>query len=301
GEAHIPATAHDPWWREWYARSRRQQASPADGLKLMSMLGEVDVRHIAPAVQAPTLLIHRRENAWWPIEGARWLAEQIPDATLTELDGSDNYWWSGPADAVVDDIEQFLLGAPSSVASHRELMTIMFTDIVDSTAIATRLGDAGWRALLDQHDRITLNETSRHGGTPIKNLGDGFLVHLAGPASAIEAASDLHRAVQRAGLQIRAAIHTGEIERRGQDISGVAVHIASRMLEIAKPGETIVSSVVKGLVAGSSIEFVPRGAHELKGIPDPWQLYSVAPHEPGAPLGPNGHRARGVPSRSTDR
>ncbi|MGI9612454.1 MAG: alpha/beta fold hydrolase, partial [Acidimicrobiales bacterium] len=141
GESHIPATAHDPWWREWYARSRRQQASPADGLKLMLMLGEVDVRHIAPAVQAPTLLIHRRENAWWPIEGARWLAEQIPDATLTELDGSDNYWWSGPADAVVDDIEQFLLGAPSSAASHRELMTIMFTDIVDSTAIATRLGD----------------------------------------------------------------------------------------------------------------------------------------------------------------
>ncbi len=275
GEAHIPATAHDPWWRDWYARCRRQQASPAAGLRLMRMLGQVDIRHIAPAVQAPTLLIHRQRNTWWPIEGARWLAEHLPDASLIELDGADNYWWSGHADQVIDHIEQFLLGAPTSVASQRELVTIMFTDIVGSTDTATRLGDSRWRALLDEHDRLTINETSRYSGKIIKNLGDGFLIQFDGPATAIRAATDLHAALQRAGLQIRAAIHTGEIERRGHDFSGVAVHLASRMLDIAQAGETIASSVIKGLVAGSGIAFEPRGSHQLKGIADPWELHRV--------------------------
>lgn len=275
GEPHIPATAHDPWWRDWYARSRRQQASPAEGLALMRMLGDVDVRHVAPTVQAPTLVLHRRENTWWPVEGARWLAEQIPAASLVELDGADNYWWSGPADEVVDHIEQFLLGAPASTATHRELMTIMFTDIVDSTTTASRLGDTNWRAVLEQHDRLVLNEISRHGGTPIKNLGDGFLVQFDGPAAAVRAAGDLHPAVERAGLAIRAAIHTGEIERRGSDISGVAVHLASRMLDVAEPRETIASSVVKGLVAGSDITFEPLGIHQLKGMTDAWELHRV--------------------------
>ncbi len=280
GSPHIPATAHDPWWREWYARSRRQQASPADGLRLMQMLGEVDVRHVAPAVQAPTLVIHRRDNTWWPVEGARWLADQIPDASLIELAGADNYWWSGHADEVVDHVEQFLLGAPASTATHRELMTIVFTDIVDSTTTASRLGDAQWRALLDQHDRPVLNEVSRHGGSPIKNLGDGFLLRFDGPATAIRAAADLHDAVGRAGLRIRAAVHTGEVERRGDDISGVAVHLASRILDVGGPGETIVWGVVWGLVAGSGIAFEPRGIHDLKGIDDSWELHRVVTDGP---------------------
>lgn len=281
GEPHIPATSHDPWWREWYARSRRQQASPADGLRLMRMLGEVDVRHIAPAVQAPTLILHRRDNSWWPLDGARWLARNVPNASMVELDGSDNYWWSGAADEVVDHVEQFLLGAPAASTTHRELMTIAFTDIVESTSTASRLGDNQWRALLEQHDRVTLNEISRHGGRPIKNLGDGFLIHFSGPASAIRAAADLHTTLERAGLQIRVAIHTGEIERRGDDISGVAVHLASRMLDVAEPGETIASAVIKGLVAGSGIAFEPRGTHELKGIADPWELHRVVDDDQG--------------------
>lgn len=280
GEPHIPATAHDPWWRDWYARSRRQQASPAIGLKLMRMLGEVDVRHIVGAVQAPTLVLHRQENLWWPVEGARWLAERIPGASLVELAGSDNYWWSGPADEVIDHVEQFLLGAPASATTRRELMTMMFTDIVDSTTTASRLGDTRWRALLEQHDRLALNEISRHGGTPIKNLGDGFLTHFDGPATALRAAADLHRSLDRAGLQIRAAIHTGEVERRGDDVSGVAVHLASRLLDVAGPGETVVSGVIKGLVAGSGIAFEPLGTHRLKGIADPWELHRVAAVEP---------------------
>ena len=277
GTPHIAATAYDPWWREWYARSRRQQASPADGLRLMRMLGELDVRHIAPAVQAPSLVLHRRDNTWWPLEGARWLAEQIPNATLVELDGADNYWWSGHADEVIDHIERFLLGAPASAPSRRELMTIMFTDIVGSTTTATRLGDVRWRALLDQHDRITSHELSRHGGTLIKNLGDGFLVKFDGPATAIRAAADLHMALQRVGVQVRVSIHTGEVERRGEDISGVAVHLAARMLAVAEPSETVVSSVIKGLVAGSGTAFTPRGQHRFKGIDEAWELYRVAP------------------------
>lgn len=275
GESHIGASAHDPWWREWYARSRRQQASPAVGLRLMEMLGEIDVRHIVPSVQAPTLVVHRRENRWWPVEGARWMARSIPDASLVELDGEDNYWWAGHADEMIDHIEQCLLGAPASVTTHRELITIVFTDIVESTATASRLGDTQWRALLDRHDRVTRAEVNRHGGTIIKNLGDGFLIQFDGPATAIRAAGDLHDAVSRSGLDIRAAIHTGEVERRADDISGVAVHLASRMLDIANPGETITSSVIKGLVAGSGISFEPRGTHQLKGIAESWELHRI--------------------------
>lgn len=275
GEQHIAATAHDPWWHDWYARSRRQQASPQVGLRLMRMLGELDVRHIAPAVQCPTLLIHRRDNSWWPIEGARWLADEIPDAQLVELDAADNYWWSGDADAVIDGVERFLLGAPTSPPSHRELVTIMFTDIVDSTATATRVGDQSWRTILDRHDDVTLAEIARHGGTPLKQLGDGYLAQFDGPASAIRAATSLHQTLDESGIALRVAVHTGEAERRGDDLSGVAVHLAARILDVAGPGETLVSNVVKGLVAGSGIGFASRGSHEFKGIPDTWELHRV--------------------------
>lgn len=275
GEHHIASTAYDPWWREWYARSRRQQASPQVGLRLMRMLGGLDVRHIASTVHCPTLLIHRRDNAWWPIGGARWLADQIPGAQLVELDGADNYWWSGDADAVVDSMERFLLGAPASPPSQRELATIMFTDIVESTATASRLGDRDWRSVLDRHDNVTLAEIARHGGTPLKQLGDGFLAQFGGPARAIQAAESLHHNVKGTGIELRIAVHTGEAERRGDDLSGVAVHLAARILDVAGPGETLVSSVVKGLVAGSGISFTSRGSHEFRGIPDAWELFAV--------------------------
>lgn len=277
GEEHIAATAYDPWWRDWYARSRRQQASPRVGLMLLQMLGDIDVRHIAGSVQVPTQIIHRSDNAWWPVEGARWLAGQIPGAELVELDGSDNYWWAGHADLIVDHLERFLLGTDATVAGQRELITIMFTDIVDSTAIASRLGDQRWRSLLDQHDNVVLNEIRRHEGVPLKNLGDGYLVQFPGPAAAIRAAADVHAAVARGGIDVRIAIHTGEVDRRGDDISGVAVHLASRMLEVANVGETLVSSVVKGLVAGSPIRFEARGSQRFKGIPESWDLFAVQP------------------------
>lgn len=278
GGDHIAATAHDPWWRDWYARSRRQQATPAAGLALLTMIGQVDVRRIVPSVTVPTLILHRTGDNWWPIGGARWLADRLSMATLIELDGSDNYWWSGDADTIVDEIEKFLLGERTSPATHRELVTMMFTDIVDSTSRAALLGDAQWRSLLDAHDAVTTSETERHGGKIIKNLGDGFLMTFEGPATAITAAQGISEATRRLGLRVRITVHTGEVERRGDDITGVGVHLASRMLDVAEADEVVVSGVVRGLVAGSGIEFSSRGEHQFKGIPDSWEVYAVTGH-----------------------
>lgn len=276
GEAQIGATAHDPWWRDWYARSRRQQATPAAGLALLQMIGSVDVRRIAPTVQAPTLIMHREENQWWPFEGARWLADQMPSAQFRALPGADNYWWSGDADRVVDEVEQFLLGERTSPASQRELVTLVFTDVVDSTERASRLGDAEWRDLLEAHDALTIAEAERHGGAAIKNLGDGFMLRFDGPAAAIRGSRAIRDALDREGLPMRIAIHTGEAERRGDDFNGVAVHLASRMLDIAAPGEVVASGVVRGLVAGSGHRFEPRGSHEFRGLAGTWTVYAVA-------------------------
>ncbi len=276
GEAQICATAHDPWWRDWYAKSRRAQASPAMGQALMQMIGQVDVRHILSAVHVPTLVLHRTGNAWWPVESARWMAEQLPQATFRELDGADNYWWAGNADSVVDEVERFLLGERTSQPSARQLVTIMFTDIVDSTKQAADIGDAEWSTLLNAHDSVVTTEVERHGGSVVKNLGDGFLIRFDGPAAAITAGREIRAAVERVGLCPRVTVHTGEVEVRGDDITGVAVNLAARLLTVTEPGEILVSSVVRGLVAGSNIQFNDRGRHQFKGIPDRWHVYAVS-------------------------
>jgi class 3 adenylate cyclase len=277
GMAHIAAIEHDPWWREWYARARRQQASPATGLALLQMLGQLDVRHILPAVAAPTLVMHRRDNRWWDIGAAHWMASQVPNATFIELDGSDNYWWSGDADRVVDEIEQFILGERSSPRSSRQLATMMFTDLVDSTSRASAVGDTHWRTLLEAHDATTVAEAQRHGGTVVKQLGDGYLLTFAGPGAAIEAGRAIQAALGRIGLVVRIAVHTGEVEQRDHDITGVAVNLASRLMGVAAAGELVVSGTVRGLVAGSGIVFENRGQHEFKGIHESWDVYCVAP------------------------
>ncbi|MEL7207741.1 MAG: adenylate/guanylate cyclase domain-containing protein, partial [Actinomycetota bacterium] len=271
----IAATAHDPWWREWYARSRRQQANPAAALALMKMIGQIDVRHIVSSIMAPTLIVHRQANRWWPIGGARWLADRLPQASLVELDGNDNYWWAGDADKVVDEIEQCLLGERVSATSHRRLATMAFTDVVDSTRTASDIGDQAWRELLDAHDATTVAEVERHGGTVVKNLGDGFLLTFDGPAAAIRACLDLRHALDRQGLPVRIAIHTGEVERRGDDLTGVGVNLTARMLGVAGGGDVVVSGVVRGLVAGSGLRFDDRGSHCFKGIPDAWDVHAV--------------------------
>lgn len=276
GQAHILATAHDPWWHDWYARTRRQQATPAAGLALLQMIGSVDVRRIASSVGAPTLVLHREGNGWWPLEGAQWLAGQIPGAQFVSLPGADNYWWAGDADRVVDEVEQFLLGERTTQSSARELATIVFTDLVDSTERATRAGDAEWRATLDTHDALVIAETERQGGSALKNLGDGFMLRFDGPAAAIRAGRAIRGALAREGLEVRIAIHTGEAERRGDDLNGVAVNLTARMLDIAQGGDVVVSGVVRGLVAGSDSHFHARGSHEFRGIPGTWSVYAVA-------------------------
>jgi class 3 adenylate cyclase len=277
GESHISAIEHDPWWGEWYSRARRQQASPATGLALLQMLGQLDVRQILPAIAATTLVMHRRENPWWDIRAARWMASQMPNASFVELDGSDNYWWGGDADRVVDEIEQFLLGERSSQGSSRTLATMMFTDVVDSTERASELGDFRWRTLIEAHDRATVAEAERHGGTVVKNLGDGYLLTFEGPGMAIEAGRSIHAAVRRIGLGVRIAVHTGEVEHRGGDITGVAVNLASRLMGVARSGDLVVSGTVRGLVAGSGITFEHRGQHQFKGIEETWDVYCVTP------------------------
>jgi class 3 adenylate cyclase len=273
GEPHISATSTDPWWREWYARSRRQQASPRVGVALLRMMGELDVRHVLHSIVAPTLVVHRVENPWWTIDHARYVAENIAEATLVELPGRDNYWWAGDADAVIDQIETFLLGEHRTPSSTRELATLLFTDIIGSTEQAAEMGDNRWRQLLDQHDELTAQLIGRHGGTLIKRLGDGLIATFDGPARALNAASDLLVALAPLGLRVRCAVHTGEIERRGEDVGGIAVHLTARLLEFAREHEIVTTGVVKGLVAGSPLRFVPRGTHELRGIPDSWEVY----------------------------
>lgn len=274
-EAHITAIETDPWWRNWYARSRRAQASPSQGWALMQMLGAIDVRRIVSSIQVPTLIIHRTGNAWWPIEGARWLAQEIPNAQLVELDGRDNLWWAGDADRVVDEIESFLLGARMSAPSHRELATIMFTDIVDSTKRASELGDRVWSGVLDAHDSATQEIAGRFGGSVVKHLGDGHLLRFGGPAVAIRAATELRDALERLGAPSRVALHTGEVEPRGDDLSGIAVHLAARVLDLARRGDILATGVVRGLVAGSGIQFEAMGTHEFKGLPDQWEVHRV--------------------------
>ena len=275
GEVHIAATATDPYWRTWYARSRRQQVSPAAGVALMQMFGQLDVRHALGSIVSPTLIVHRVDNGWWDIAHARYLASHIPEAQLVELPGVDNYWWAGDADSVLDEVELFLLGERRSRVSNRVLATLLFTDIVGSTAHLSRIGDDRWAELLNAHDTVTRREVERFGGRLVKDLGDGILATVDGPARAIEAALAIREAVAELGLSIRASVHTGEVEPRGDDLGGIGVHIGARVLHRAAPGEILVTSVVKGLVAGSPIRFESRGHFELRDIPDRWELFAV--------------------------
>ena len=195
---------------------------------------------------------------------------------LVVLDGKDNYWWAGDADVVVDAVERFLLGERRSAPAQRELATIVFTDIVESTQRASAVGDRAWRSVLDAHDSVTRREVERHGGHVLKHLGDGMLLTFDGPARAIRGGGALRTELANLDLEIRAAVHTGEVERRADgDIGGVAVHLAARVLGLAGPGEVLVTGVVKGLVAGSDLRFDERGRHRLKGIDDEWDVHAV--------------------------
>ena len=254
----------------------RRSASPGAAAALMRMNTQIDVRDVLPAIQAPTLILHRRDDLDASVEEGRWMAGQIPGAKFVELPGDAHTLWAGNTDEIVDEVEEFLTGARRGLEPDRVLATVLFTDIVGSTAKATELGDRRWREILERHHSIVRQQLARYDGREVDTAGDGFLATFDGPARAIRCASAIQRAVPVIGLEVRAGLHTGECELHGEKVAGVAVHTGARVLGHAGPGEVLVSQTVKDLVAGSGIAFDDRGNQPLKGVPGDWRLYSVA-------------------------
>ena len=270
-----PSVASDARLRAQFGRYERQSASPGSAAAMVRLLYETDVRDVLPTIRVPTLVMHHADAAHLPPALGRYLADRIPDARFLELPGADSLMWAGDQERIVAEIQEFVTGVRPDPERNRVLATVLFTDIVDSTARAAELGDRRWRELLAEHNRIVRDELARGGGREIKTTGDGFLATFDGPARAVRAAIAIRDALQGAGVTIRAGIHTGEIELLPDDVAGVSVHIGSRVSALAGPGEVLVSSTVKDLVAGSGITFEDRGTHTLKGVPDDWRLYAV--------------------------
>jgi pimeloyl-ACP methyl ester carboxylesterase/class 3 adenylate cyclase len=278
-ELFAPSFARDQaarrWWRRWVLSS----ASPGAVMALRRMNSEIDVRHTLPAISVPTLVIHPVGDEVTHIEEGRYIAERIPGAELVELPGEDHAWWFRP-DEIGREVERFLRGLWDRgewdvVEADRVLATVLFTDIVGSTIKLAELGDRRWRELLQQHHALVRRHLVRFSGREIDTAGDGFFASFDGPARAIRCASVITQAVRELGLEVRAGLHTGECELQEGKVGGIAVHIGARVAAEAAPGEVLVSSTVKDLVAGSGIQFHDRGAAELKGIPGEWRLYSV--------------------------
>ena len=273
-ERMAPSMRADDAFARWYARYERSGASPASAAALMRVNREIDIVDILPSVRVPTLVLHRTGDKFVNVEGGRMLAAGIPDAKLVELPGYDHMPWIGDnADAFIDLTVEFITGAPTVQAVDRLLATVLFTDIVGSTRKADELGDESWRALLNAHNDVVRRELGNGRGKEIKTLGDGFLAIFDGPARAVRCAQAIAGAVVELGIEVRAGVHTGEIERSDSDIHGIAVHIAARVSELAGANDVLVSRTVKDLVAGSGIVFEDHGTHTLKGVPDDWQLY----------------------------
>ena len=270
-----PSAAHDEQFRQWWAKYLRLGASPSAVTNIFRMNTAIDVREILPAIRKPTLVMHRTGDQAIEIEQGRFLAQHIPGAKLRELDGNDHLWWVGDSDAISNEIQEFLTGERQAVESDRVLATLLFTDIVDSTKRVTELGDSRWRDLLARHDSVMNAEIKRFRGRTIKTTGDGFLATFDGPARAIQCALSARTEMQRMGIEVRAALHTGEIELIGDDVGGIAVHMAARILAEAGAGEVWTSGTVKDLVIGSSLKFSDRGTHNLKGLSGDWPLHAV--------------------------
>lgn len=274
-EIMAPSLADDPQARQMFARFQRYAASPAMLQQNMLMFLDIDVRAVLPTIDVPTLVIHRRGDQTVNRRAAEWMAGQIDGAKYVELPGTDHLPFAGDSDAILDEIEEFLTGVRRETEIDRVLATVMFTDIVDSTKRASAMGDRAWRDLLDSQNTILRHELTRFRGNEIKTLGDGMLATFDGPARAIRCALAMTEAVRPLGISIRVGLHTGEVELVGDDVAGIAVHIAARVGALAGADEVLTSGTVKDLVAGSGIAFSERGEHVLKGIPDQWRLFAV--------------------------
>jgi len=270
-----PSKQGDAAFERWWARLLRQGTSPAGAIELMSLYREIDVRPTLPAVRVPALVLHRAEDRLIPARQARYLAEQMPNATYVELPGADHLPTGTGEGELLDEVEEILVGSRRASEPDRALATILFTDIVGSTETAARLGDRGWRDLLERHDAAVRRELAVHRGCEVKTTGDGFLATFDGPARAIRCACAIRDELPRIGVEVRAGIHTGEVELLGDDVAGLAVNIGARVGSLADGGEVLVSSTVRELVVGSGIEFVDRGSHELKGAPGEWRVFAV--------------------------
>ncbi len=269
----LAPNADEEFVRWWLARARAS-AGPGAARDLILMNSSIDVRHVLPAVRVPTLVLHRTGDADAHVDEGRYLAERIPDGRFVELEGDDHLPLID-ADQVVDEVEEFLTGVRPGPSPDRILATVLFTDVVGSTDRAVELGDRAWRELLGRHDALVEREVARHGGLVVDTAGDGVFARFDGPARAVRAASAIVDGVRALGLEVRAGVHTGEVELVGDGVSGIAVHVGARIGALAGPGEVLVSSTVKDLVAGSGLEFAERGPTELRGVPGTWTIYET--------------------------
>ncbi len=267
-----------PWNEEiraTFARMERLAASPATVTRMVPLLSEVDVRAVLPTIRVPTLVVHHTEDAILVPAMGKYIADHIPGAKYAELSGRNMYHFVEPWRESFQEVAAFLTGHQAEVADDRVLATVLFTDIVDSTRRAAETGDRDWRALLDSHDAVIRSQLARFRGREVNTSGDGFLAMFDGPQRAIRCAMAIRDAVHALGIQVRAGLHTGECELRGEDIGGIAVHIGARVSALAAPDEVLVSSTLRDLVIGSGLEFEERGAHQLKGVPGEWRVFAV--------------------------
>jgi pimeloyl-ACP methyl ester carboxylesterase/class 3 adenylate cyclase len=270
-----PSRAEDPSFVRAMARFERSAVTPSMARALLDLASRSNVADILPSIRVPTLVLHRFDDPLVPARLGREVADAIPTAQFVALEGADNMIFLGDSDAVVEEIEEFLTGQRVVRDPDRALLTVLFTDLVDSTSRAARVGDARWRELLLQHDRMLRRELARWRGREVKTTGDGFVATFDGPARAIRCAHAIRDAVSTLGLELRAGMHTGECELLGNDIGGLAVHIAARVTAVASAGEVLVSNTVKDLVVGSGLRFTERGTHELRGVPGEWRLFAA--------------------------
>jgi class 3 adenylate cyclase len=276
--AHL-ANPDMPWNEEiraTWARHERLAATPGAFAHMRPLLDDMDVRALLPTVRVPTLVLHHTDDVMIPPELGKDIADRMPGAKYVELPGRNVFHFVEPWRQSFQEIAQFLTGEQPDVADDRVLATVLFTDIVDSTRRAAEIGDRDWHALLDAHDAVVRSQLSRFRGREVNTSGDGFLAMFDGPQRAIRCAMAIRDAVQTLGIQVRAGLHTGECEVRGDDIGGIAVHIGARVSALAAPNDVLVSSTLRDLVIGSGLQFDERGAHELKGVPGEWRLFAVA-------------------------
>jgi class 3 adenylate cyclase len=269
-----PSVAHDLAFRTWWDAAGNRAASPSMARRSSQALVDADARDRLPLVTSPTLIMHRKDSTFVGVEHGRYLAKHIADARYVELPGADTLYWVGDTMPILAEIEEFITGSRGGSDAERVLTTIVFTDIVGSTQRAAALGDDHWRDLLDSHDNLVRRELRRFGGREVNTAGDGFVATFSSPSVALDCAEQVVDAVRTLGLEVRVGIHAGEVEVRGQDIAGMAVHIGARVAALAGPSEVLVSSTVREIVTGSHRTFIDRGEHELKGVPGHWCVYA---------------------------